>query len=85
MAKQYPGKEVTSDNTLKVPLMPPNPSRVDRLVVETLREHARVSLSMFLVWGIMSGKDEKDEIGNSLIYFLWYFIDWGGTKYSFSA
>lgn len=43
MARQYPGKEVNSDNTLKVPPMPPTPSRVDRLVVEMLREHARVA------------------------------------------
>lgn len=49
MARQYPGKEVNSDNTLKVPPMPPTPSRVDRLVVEMLREHARVSLNTFLV------------------------------------
>lgn len=47
MARQHPGKEVTSDNTMSVPMMPPNPSRIDRLVVDVLREHARVRYAFF--------------------------------------
>ena len=42
LARQNPGKLVSSDNTLSVPSLPQNPSRVDRLVVESGREHARV-------------------------------------------
>ncbi|KAI4888061.1 hypothetical protein NFI96_019625, partial [Prochilodus magdalenae] len=42
LVKSYPGKRlsVVSNNTL--PKMPPNPSRVDRLIVDQLREHAKV-------------------------------------------
>ena len=45
MARQNPGKSVSSDNTCSLPPMPTNPSRVDRLVIDSLREHARVSLT----------------------------------------
>jgi len=44
LARQNPGKLVSSDNNLSVPTLPQNPSRVDRLVVEAGREHTRVIL-----------------------------------------
>jgi len=43
LARQNPGKQVSSDNTLQTPSLPHSPSRVDRLVVEAGREHARVA------------------------------------------
>ena len=50
LARQNPGKMVSSDNSLSVPSLPQNPSRVDRLVVESGREHARVFQDRFILF-----------------------------------
>merc|ERR1719419_710397 len=42
LARQNPGKKISSSNNLPIPRLPPNPTRVDKLVIDTLREHARV-------------------------------------------
>lgn len=42
MARHNPGKKLSSANSITVPRLPPSPTRVDRLVVDQLREHARV-------------------------------------------
>ena len=40
-----PDMQVSSSNSLPIPRLPPNPTRVDKLVIDTLREHARFSFS----------------------------------------
>jgi hypothetical protein len=43
LARQNPGKKISSTNNIVIPRLPSNPSRVDRLVVDSLREHAKVT------------------------------------------
>ncbi|KAF6040051.1 hypothetical protein EB796_001620 [Bugula neritina] len=42
MARQNPGKKVCSNNNAILPRLPANPSRVDRLIVDSLKEHSKV-------------------------------------------
>jgi len=41
-AKQNPGKRISSSNTVQIPRLPLNPSKLDKLLVDSLREQARV-------------------------------------------
>ena len=42
LARHHLGKKITSSNQLPIPRLPPAPSRIDRLIVDFWREHARV-------------------------------------------
>jgi hypothetical protein len=43
LARQNPGKMISSDNSRPLPSLPSNPSRVDRLIVDSMREHSKVT------------------------------------------
>ncbi|XP_066498305.1 meiosis-specific coiled-coil domain-containing protein MEIOC isoform X2 [Hoplias malabaricus] len=42
LLKSYPGKRVSAMTNISLPMMPPNPSRVDRLILDQLQEQAKV-------------------------------------------
>lgn len=44
LASSLPGRHWSSANTLPVPKLPPNPTRVDRLIIDNIREHCRVRI-----------------------------------------
>ncbi|KAM4598218.1 meiosis-specific coiled-coil domain-containing protein MEIOC [Polymixia lowei] len=42
LTKTFPGKRISTVTSKSLPKMPPNPSRVDRLIIDQIKEQARV-------------------------------------------
>lgn len=42
IAKQNPGMRISSSNMIQIPRLPLNPTKLDKLLVDSLREQARV-------------------------------------------
>jgi len=42
LAQLYPGKKISSSNSVQIPRLPLGPTKLDKLVVDCLREQARV-------------------------------------------
>jgi len=42
LALQNPGMRISSSNSVQIPRLPPSPSKLDKLLVDSLREQARV-------------------------------------------
>lgn len=43
LARHNLGKKISSSNTIQIPRLPPAPLKIDRLIVDYFREHARVT------------------------------------------
>lgn len=69
LAAQFPGKGVTSANNIAIPKLQGSPSRVDRLIIDYLREHARV-ITLIAKMEHLRGNTMNQRIHKTMEYWL---------------